>query len=170
MELPMKSARMVINKISMKDLQAYEKLISMPKVAQGAGFNLINNQKMRVEVAKRQITNDNTFGIRVENRLVGAILLYEQVAQNGFPDEANLEVSYFLDPSFWNQGLMTEAMGRLISAFRKTGNVKTVNAEVFVENVASRALLEKVGFKQISAVVDPLVDRKKLIYKRDLSS
>ncbi|MEE8823217.1 ribosomal-protein-alanine N-acetyltransferase [Lentilactobacillus sunkii] len=168
MQLPMKTDRITITKITADDLEAYEKLISIPQIAVGAGFNLISNKQMLGELAKRQIANPNTFGIRVHNRLVGAILLYEQIGQCGFPDEANLEISYFLDPELWNQGLMTEALEKLIEAFRKTSGVKTFNAEVFVDNASSKALLEKIGFQQVSTVIDPLVGSKKLIYKLEL--
>jgi ribosomal-protein-alanine N-acetyltransferase len=167
-QLPMKTDRITITKITADDLEAYEKLISIPQIAVGAGFNLISNKQMLGELAKRQIANPNTFGIRVHNRLVGAILLYEQIGQCGFPDEANLEISYFLDPELWNQGLMTEALEKLIEAFRKTSGVKTFNAEVFVDNASSKALLEKIGFQQVSTVIDPLVGSKKLIYKLEL--
>lgn len=168
MQLPMKTNRITITKITADDLEAYEKLISIPQIAVGAGFNLISNKQMLGELAKRQIANPNTFGIRVHNRLVGAILLYEQIGQCGFPDEANLEISYFLDPELWNQGLMTEALEKLVEVFKQTSEVKTFNAEVFVDNAPSKALLEKIGFQQVSTVIDPLVGRKKLIYKLDL--
>lgn len=154
--------------MSAADLQNYEKLISRPEIAEGAGFNLVSNHQMLTDIAKRQISNPMTLGLRVHDHLVGAILLYEQIGQNGFPDEANLEMSYFLDPDYWNQGLMTEAVDHLTQALEHDATVKTVSAEVFTDNVASKALLKKLGFEMTQIVTDPIVGRQKAIFKLNL--
>lgn len=165
MKLPIETKRFVIAKLSLADLPAYEDLISIPAVAEGAGFNLVSNQKMLADVAKRQLTHPNSAGIWVDHQLVGAVLLYEQITQGGHPDTDNLELSYFLHPDFWNQGLMTEVMSRLIAALKVDHKVQSLSAEVFVDNLPSKRLLQKVGFRDLATVIDPLAGKEKVLYQ-----
>jgi ribosomal-protein-alanine N-acetyltransferase len=168
-KLPIRTRRISITHMSAADLKDYERLISQPEIAAGAGFDLVSNQKMLTEVAKRQISHPMTLGLRIHDHLAGAILLYEQIDQNGFPDEANLEMSYFLDPVYWNQGFMTEAVDQLTQVLKHDPTVKTVNAEVFTDNLASKALLNRLGFEMTTTVTDPIIGRQKAIFKLNLA-
>lgn len=58
-----------------------------------------------------------------------------------------LELGYALAQPYWHQGLMREALQEIIR-FSFTGmNVNRLEATVHVENVASRGLLERLGFR-----------------------
>ncbi|MGF2384496.1 GNAT family N-acetyltransferase [Lentilactobacillus otakiensis] len=168
MKLPIKTERLVITKLALNDLPAYEALISIPVIAEGAGFNLVSNQKMLGEIAKRQLAHPNSVGIWLDHQLVGAILLYERIEQTGEPDTHNLELSYFLHPDFWNQGLMTEAMSGLIEALKRDHTVQSLSAEVFIDNLPSKGLIQKVGFQELATVTDPLVGKEKVLYQLKL--
>lgn len=64
------------------------------------------------------------------------------------PGFRTAEVGYELHPSYWNQGLMTEAVSAIVDfAFRDLG-FHRIEANPFAENVASVKLLEKLGFKE----------------------
>ncbi len=165
MDLPIETNRLQLTELTLADLTAYEKLISIPEIAAGAGFNLVSNQQMLGAVAKRQITTPNSFGIRIHDRLVGAILLYEQVGFDHQPDPANLELSYFLHPDLWRQGIMSEALTKLIEELAVNPTIETLNAEVFSDNQASKGVLKKVGFQVKTALIDPLVGKEKTIYQ-----
>ncbi len=59
----------------------------------------------------------------------------------------DIEVGYFLKPSAWGQGYATEVCQRLLSlAFEETALDELV-AAVHADNVASRAVLSKCGFR-----------------------
>lgn len=56
-------------------------------------------------------------------------------------------VGYDLAPSYWRQGVMSEALTAVLKfGFAKMG-LNRVEAHVLLENVASIKLLEKIGFK-----------------------
>lgn len=58
------------------------------------------------------------------------------------------EIGYELLPAFWNKGYMTEALKPLIAATAKHFNLHTVSANIEPNHMASRRVLEKLGFVQ----------------------
>ena len=81
-------------------------------------------------------TIDATRGFGCE--VVGAMGLY--------PDG---EIGYWLGPFFWNLGIATEAVNA-VATFAEGENYPPLHATVFQENPASRRVLEKNKFAQIS--------------------
>ena len=58
------------------------------------------------------------------------------------------ELGYWLNPAFWGNGIMTEAVRRICAeAFEKLP-VNRIQAQVFGENIASFRVLEKCGFQR----------------------
>lgn len=66
---------------------------------------------------------------------------------SAFPDEDNLnyDIGYCIHKDYWKNGFGTEAVNALLEWIQKKG-AKSVTAEVAVENMGSRRLLEKLGF------------------------
>lgn len=61
-------------------------------------------------------------------------------------------VGYWLAPPYWRQGIMREALEAVLKhGFEDLGIIK-VEADVFVENIASAALLESLNFKREGTV------------------
>ncbi|MGI9206047.1 MAG: GNAT family N-acetyltransferase, partial [Woeseiaceae bacterium] len=71
---------------------------------------------------------------------------YSQVVMGQMPD-ADIEVGYFLKRSSWGRGYATEICLRMLQfAFQET-SLSEVVASVNAENVASKNVLEKSGFR-----------------------
>lgn len=58
------------------------------------------------------------------------------------------EIGYDLDPDFWGQGYMTEALGAVISNGFENMRLNRIDALVYVENKPSILLLQRLGFTQ----------------------
>jgi [ribosomal protein S5]-alanine N-acetyltransferase len=58
------------------------------------------------------------------------------------------DIAYILDRKYWGKGFATEAVGRVVDFLLKDMKIHKVRAICFVENVASRRVLEKCGFKE----------------------
>ena len=58
------------------------------------------------------------------------------------------EVAYIVDPEYWGEGVGTEAVRRVVDFLVRDMKLHKIRASVFVKNVASKRVLEKVGFKQ----------------------
>ena len=81
-----------------------------------------------------------TFGLRLKslNRLVGAFGV-----QN---DDGRLEVGYVLAPTFWGQGLATEACTTMVHYLKELPRVYRIQSFIDAENTASAKVLLKSGF------------------------
>ncbi|MBW2979183.1 N-acetyltransferase [Candidatus Woesearchaeota archaeon] len=85
-----------------------------------------------------------TFGIVLKeiNKVIGVVSLIH-INQK----DKNAELGYWLGKKYWGKGLMTEAVKLMLKfAFEKL-KLHRVYAGVFEENIASRRVLEKTGFK-----------------------
>ena len=84
------------------------------------------------------------FGIilKAENRIIGAISLMHIDWKN-----KNAELGYWLGKTYWGKGYTIEAVKLILKfAFGKL-KLHRVYASLFEENVASKRVLEKAGFK-----------------------
>lgn len=60
-------------------------------------------------------------------------------------------VFYFLDPAYWGQGLATEALRGFVTAIQGRFGLTEIGADCFDDNLASQAVLRKVGFEHVGA-------------------
>ncbi|TKC05546.1 GNAT family N-acetyltransferase [Pedobacter polaris] len=77
------------------------------------------------------------------DNLVGTICLFNFLAEN---DQA--EIGYELLPTFQGQGIMQEAILKVIGFGLQVIGLKTIEAYTHIENVKSTKLLEKNNFKK----------------------
>jgi RimJ/RimL family protein N-acetyltransferase len=64
------------------------------------------------------------------------------------------EIGYVVNPLFTGQGIATEASMALVSALFDTQRFRKVVAKLDDRNVASRVVVEKLGFRQVSHSVE----------------
>lgn len=62
-----------------------------------------------------------------------------------FPLEGRLEVTYWIDRNWWNRGIATAALRRLLDELPE----RPVTARVAADNTASVRVLERLGFRTI---------------------
>jgi ribosomal-protein-alanine N-acetyltransferase len=63
-------------------------------------------------------------------------------------DSSRAEIGYALSSTYWGRGLMTEAVGEVISFGFRTMRLNRIQGRCEVENMASVRVMEKVGMKQ----------------------
>ncbi len=74
-------------------------------------------------------------------QMIGSIRL-----ENIRVDELSAEIGYFLNQTYWKQGLMTEVLTRLVSLAFSRLPFKKLMIKTHEENKASQQLALKVGF------------------------
>jgi len=67
----------------------------------------------------------------------------------GFPMEGDTEITYWIDRSRWGRGVATEALTLFLRVFE----TRPLHARAATDNVASRRVLEKAGFKAIGTEI-----------------
>lgn len=88
------------------------------------------------------------------DNLIGTICLFNFSTEN---DQA--EIGYELLPIFQGQGIMHEAISKVISFGLQTIGLKTIEAYTHVENVNSTKLLEKFNFRKENSINSNLDDK-----------
>jgi RimJ/RimL family protein N-acetyltransferase len=66
------------------------------------------------------------------------------------------EVAYLIGPEHWGQGYATEAMAAFQNSIRQNLNVTQFWAITLPQNKRSLALLERLGYQQVSGPLPPL--------------
>ena len=123
-------------------------LHSIPEVAQYNTIGIPKDLAATHEVLKPRLDTTNSLHL--------GWVLYDQ--NNTFMGEAAMvfsaprflkaEVSYTIHPDFWNQGLATEALKRLIQYAFEECQLHRLEAGVAVTNGASIRVLEKAGMQR----------------------
>jgi len=99
----------------------------------------------------KKITDDINAGIGInwgitlknENNLIGTIAYWRTILEH-----YRAEIGYMLHPDFNGRGLMSEAMKEVIRYGFDEMNLHSIEANVNPENIVSKKILEKFGFKQ----------------------
>ena len=60
----------------------------------------------------------------------------------------NAEVGYWMVEKHWNKGIITDALKEAIKYYVANSDIARVFAPVYQDNIASKKVLEKVGFKE----------------------
>lgn len=115
--------------------------------------------RKRKEAAARQGV-ESTFAIRMPNgELIGAVGADDVEAKprhvEVYPGNQSAatfrlhraEIGYWLAPTFWGQGIMTDAVRAFVSYVFEQFELSRLTAHVFEMNVASARVLEKNRFK-----------------------
>ncbi len=62
-------------------------------------------------------------------------------------DDGGYEIGYWLGEPWWGQGLMTEAVGRVVDFARASLGLNRLRSDYFADNPASGRIQEKCGFR-----------------------
>ena len=58
------------------------------------------------------------------------------------------ELAYIIDEEYWGQGIATEAVTKVVDFLVNTMKIHKIRAGFFANNIASKKVLQKAGFKQ----------------------
>ncbi len=83
------------------------------------------------------------FAIDVNGKAVGSIGIYLQSDVH----KKNAELGYWLAEPFWGNGIVTQAVKKIVEYSFQTFEIERIFARPFGTNLASQRVLEKAGFK-----------------------
>ncbi|MDZ7965722.1 MAG: GNAT family protein [Nostoc sp. DedSLP03] len=143
----LETARLLLRETTLQDAEATFAVFSDPSVTQFHNLDTFTSIKEAIGVIERRAQRfERGDGIRwgiarkQDNVLIGSC---------GFtwnPQEHSAEVGYELASTFWRQGIMTEAVSTILQFGFEKMDLRFVIAQVMLENIASKKLLEKLGF------------------------
>ena len=145
----LETERLILRQLAVTDAQDYFRFMSDEEnihYYDPAPMTQIEQAEQSIERHRRRFAQQEAlrWGITVkgENRVIG----------NGgysFDADNHLAVlSYILSKSYWNKGIMTEALSTIIQFGFEHILVHRMEAQVAYPNLASARLLEKLGFQE----------------------
>lgn len=144
--------RLILRNYKMTDLQDYVKLMTQEKVANRAGFNLKNNDRLLREL-KGETENEHKFAIVLKDtdKVIGEIgfnWLTTTTRESLFEIEKGQslrEVEFCLSEEHWGKGYMTEALMALVKVGFEVMLLDLIVAASFIKNFASKKVQVKCG-------------------------
>lgn len=68
-----------------------------------------------------------------------------------------VEIAYIIDPEHWGRGIATEAVGRMVEFLQTDVKIHKIRASLYAKNLASKRVLEKLGFVQEGYLRDSVI-------------
>ncbi|MEH1831969.1 MAG: GNAT family protein [Nostoc sp.] len=144
----LETERLLLRETTLQDAEAIFTVLCDPGVTQFHDLDTFTSIKEAIAIIERRAKRfERGDGIRwgivhkQDNVLIGSC---------GFtwnPQEHAAEVGYELASTFWRQGIMTEAVHTILEFGFKKMDLRFVVAQVMLNNIASKKLLEKLGFQ-----------------------
>lgn len=144
----LETERLWLRRTTQEDAEAVFAVFSDPNVTQFHDLDTFTRLDEAIGVIERRAKGfESGRGIRwgiarkPDNYLIGSC---------GFTWDREVnaaEVGYELASQFWRQGIMSEALRAILNYGFEIGGVQFVIAEIMLENVASRRLVEKLSFQ-----------------------
>ena len=165
-DLPvLETDRLVLRALRMDDAEDIFEYSQDPEVARHVLWNAqthIHESRDYIRYAIRQYRMDEpaSWAIvhKADDRVIGTI---------GFMwvnyDHHSAEVGYSMSRDYWNQGLMTEALGAVLRAGFTKLNLHRIEAQHEVDNPASGRVMEKCGMKYEGCVRGRLFNKGKYV-------
>lgn len=131
-----------LRKVTIADFKRYFEILSNKEIPQGVGLPQFDSEITKQIHFNAVLSNRFSYGVFNSGNLIGIITLSPDT-----PEEGSFELGYFLDKSFWNQHIMTDAIRKFIAIVKNVNPLITVIiANTWVTNVASKRVLENNGF------------------------
>ena len=139
----LETERLILRPLSIDDLDAVYKWASDPRVNKYMIYPLYKSKDDGVEWLNTLYEDDDKkdfgFVLKETGELIGSGGIYYH------SDIDVWSIGYNLSYDYWNRGLVTEAMTKLVEWGRQTFGIKEIAGTFAVENIGSRRVMEKLG-------------------------
>lgn len=145
----METTRLQLRPWNESDAEILYKYASDPDVGPRAGWPAHKSVDESRTVIQDIFTNDHTWAIVLKdtNEPIGC-MGYFPFGESNIPiGEHGCEAGYWVAKPYWNQGICTEALQKMIDYCFNVKQFDTIWSDHFTGNPASGRVLEKCGFK-----------------------
>lgn len=144
----LETERLLLRETRLQDAEGIFAVFSDPGVTQFHDLDTFTSIEEAIAVVERRAKRfEQGDGIRWGIVHKQDKVLIGSCGFNWNPQEDSAEIGYELASTFWRQGIMTEAVRTILQfGFEKMG-LRFVLAQVMLDNIASKKLLEKLGFQ-----------------------
>ena len=143
--------RLILRAWEITDLDDFFEYASVEGVGEKAGWEHHKSKDKSLEILKMFMEEKKVFAIvlKENQKAIGSIGI-EELGKELDKDLDNLsgrELGYVLNKDYWNKGIMTEAVSKVVDYCFNTLKLNFLMASYFNHNIASKKVLEKLNFK-----------------------
>ena len=143
--------RLILRAWEITDLDDFFEYASVEGVGEKAGWEHHKSKDKSLEILKMFIEEKKVFAIVLkENQKVIGSIGIEELGEELDKDLDNLpgrELGYVLNKDYWNKGIMTEAVSKVVDYCFNTLKLNFLMASYFNYNITSKRVLENLNFK-----------------------
>ena len=143
----LETKRLIIRKPETKDVDDYLEFRNSEFVLKYNGMTKTSRERAVRRFGEE--ISEYVLEKKDNGKVVGVVSIDEDSLRYGV---ASKELSYFLSESEAQKGFMKEALGAVIDHLFREEKLQCVAARSFAPNVASRKLLESLGFHQVGYI------------------
>lgn len=142
----METKRLVLRHWEMNDLDDLYAFAKNPNVGPQAGWRQHQSREESRQILSRMVTAPDQFAIMLKStmKVIGMISAGIDTSRRNL---AAKTIGCALNEAYWNQGLMTEAVGAMIRYLFMDPGTELIAMDHFADNYGSQRVIEKNGFQ-----------------------
>ena len=145
--------RLMLRPFEESDLHDFNAYAKIPGVGECAGWHHHRSMDESSEILKTFVENKSTFALyhRADKKVIGSLGLHSGWTSRNekYKHLRAKEIGYVVAKDYWNLGIATEAVMAIVNYGFMNLNIEAFGIAHFAENIASRKVAEKCGFKYI---------------------
>lgn len=117
-------------------------------VGPNAGWKPHESVEESIKIIEMFMAQGDVYAIelKAENKVIGGIGLHKRIPDESLSELKQLEVGYVLNPNYWGQGIMPEAVAEVKKYAFETLDLDLLWCAHFDFNEKSKRVIEKTGF------------------------
>lgn len=137
--------RLFLRRFSYNDLDDFFEYSKLEELCLNAGWIPHFSKDYSEIILKMFVNDENTYAIvyKQNNKVIGSISLSKDKIRSGINSKC---LGYVLSKDYWGKGIMTEAIKKILNHYFLYVNVYIISVSHFIENTASKRVIEKNGF------------------------
>lgn len=146
----METERLILRPWTESDAEALYKYAQHPAIGPIAGWPPHTSVENSREVIKTILSTPETYAVvlKENNEPIGSVgIMFEKDVHSADIKEGDAEIGYWIGTPYWGQGLIPEAVKRLLMRCFNELDIKRVWCGYYDGNTRSRRVMDKCGFK-----------------------
>jgi ribosomal-protein-alanine N-acetyltransferase len=150
-DIVLRTDRLILRAWRQADLDDLYEYASVDGVGQMAGWPPHRSRQESQSILDKFIAHKKTFAIEFGGKVIGAVGIeeYDDWKFPEFMDKRCREIGYVLSKDYWGQGIMTEAVKRVLKYLFDDVGLDAVFCGHFMSNKRSARVQEKCGFTHL---------------------
>jgi len=150
----METERLIFRYWQDSDAEALYKYASDPDVGPRAGWPPHQSVEESLEIIRTIFHSDHMWALELKEtgEPIGCMGYFTHGESNINIGENDAELGYWIAKPYWNQGICTEALRKLIDYCFNEQGFETLWSDFFVDNPASGRVMEKCGFRDTGEI------------------